>query len=138
MFQDVEAIPPGVDFRQHFHTQLDQCQVVLVVIGPGWLTIKDDLGTRRLDQESDMVRLEIEVALQRKIPLIPLLVDNATMPSHEQLPKTIQAFAFQQWSADSRQSGLSTGHESPHPSAGAIFAIILLLRIESIAQRRRH
>jgi hypothetical protein len=95
VFQDVEAIPPGVDFRQYLHARLDQCQVVLVVIGPGWLTIKDDLGTRRLDQEGDMVRLEIEVTLQRKIPLIPLLVDNATMPSHEQLPETIQALAFQ-------------------------------------------
>jgi hypothetical protein len=42
-----------------------------------------------------MVRLEIEVSLQRKIPLIPLLVDNATMPSRDQLPETIRAFAFQ-------------------------------------------
>ena len=61
---------------------------------PRLVTIPDDRGNRRLDQESDMVRLEIEVALQRKIPLIPLLVDNAAMPSHEQLPETIQPFAF--------------------------------------------
>jgi hypothetical protein len=95
VFQDVEAIPSGVDFRQHIHTQLDQCQVILPVIGPAWLTIKDDQGTRRLDQEGDLVRLEIEVALQRKIPIIPLLVDNATMPAREKLPVTIQKLAFQ-------------------------------------------
>ena len=95
VFQDVEAIPPGVDFRQYLHAQLDQCQVVLTVIGPGWLTFKDDQGNRRLDQEGDMVRLEIETALQRKIPLIPLLIDNATMPSPEKLPETIRQFAFQ-------------------------------------------
>jgi hypothetical protein len=95
VFQDVEAIPVGVDFRQHLHAQLEQCQVVLVVIGAEWLTMKDDSETRRLDQESDVVRLEIEVALQRKVPLIPLLVDNATMPSQEELPETIRALAFQ-------------------------------------------
>jgi hypothetical protein len=95
VFQDVEAIPPGVDFRQHLHTLLNQCQVLLVVIGRDWLMVKDEQGIRRLDQQSDMVRLEIEVGLQRKIPLIPLLVDNAMMPSREQLPETIRAFAFQ-------------------------------------------
>jgi hypothetical protein len=94
VFQDVEAIPPGVDFRQHLHAQLGQCQVVLVVIGPAWLTITDELGTRRLDQASDIVRLEIEVALQHKIPIIPLLVEKATMPLQEQLPGTIQQLAF--------------------------------------------
>lgn len=95
VFQDVEGIPPGVDFRQHLYAQLDQCQVLLLVIGPGWLTIKDEYENLRLDQPGDIVRLEIEVAMQRKIPIIPLLIDNATMPSSEKLPKSIQELAFQ-------------------------------------------
>ena len=95
LFQDVEAIPPGVDFRQHLQTQLQNCQVVLVVIGPDWVAAMDEQGNRRLDQEQDWVRLEIEIALQRKIVLIPLLVDNAKMPSQNELPKSIKEFAFQ-------------------------------------------
>ena len=95
VFQDVEAIPPGVDFRQHLHTQLHNCQLVLVVIGPDWVNAKDEQGNRRLDQEHDWVRLEIEIALHRKIPLIPLLVDNAKMPVQKGLPESIKEFPFQ-------------------------------------------
>ena len=95
VFQDVEAIPPGVDFRQHLQAQLENCRVVLVVIGSDWVTATDEQGNPRLDQEQDWVRLEVEVALRRKIPLIPLLVDNSKMPSQNELPESIREFAFQ-------------------------------------------
>jgi hypothetical protein len=94
VFQDVESIPPGVDFRQYLHTQLARCQVFLAVIGQSWLNIKDNQGNRRLDLAEDMVRLEIEVALQRRIPIIPLLLDRATMPARHALPDPIGDLAF--------------------------------------------
>ncbi len=95
VFQDVEAIRPGVDFQRHLIAQLDQCQVLLAVIGPDWLTSQDEHGNRRIDRPRDLVRLEIESALRRKIPIIPLLVDNASMPSQDQLPESIRELAFQ-------------------------------------------
>lgn len=95
VFQDVEAIPPGVDFRQHLQSQLQHCRVVLVVIGPRWLTATDERGNRRLDNEQDWVRYEIEWALQQQTALIPLLVDNAKRPSQEQLPEPIRQLAYQ-------------------------------------------
>ena len=34
VFLDVEAIPPGVDFRRYLTDQVARCEVMLVVIGP--------------------------------------------------------------------------------------------------------
>jgi TIR domain-containing protein len=95
VFQDVEAMPPGADFRQHLQSQLQHCRVVLAVIGPQWVTAIDEHGNRRLDDEQDWVRYEIELALQYQTALIPLLVDNATPPPQEQLPESIRQLAFQ-------------------------------------------
>jgi TIR domain-containing protein len=95
VFQDVEAIPPGVDFRQHLQSQLRHCRAVLVVIGPHWVTATDEHGNRRLDGVQDWVRYEIEWALQQQTALIPLLVNNATPPPQEQLPESIRQLASQ-------------------------------------------
>jgi hypothetical protein len=40
------------------------------------------------------VRLEIEAALKRGIPVIPVLVQGAAMPSHDELPPEIRNFTF--------------------------------------------
>lgn len=95
VFQDIEAIPPGVDFRQHIQSQLQHCRVMLVTIGPHWVTATDEHGNRRLDCEQDWVRYEIEWALQQQAELIPLLVNNATRPSQKQLPEPIHQLASQ-------------------------------------------
>jgi hypothetical protein len=60
------------------------------VIGRQWLTATDNAGRRRLDSPRDFVRIEIEAALQRDIPVIPLLVQGASMPDEDNLPPSIQ------------------------------------------------
>jgi len=35
IFMDVDAIPFGVDFREHLDQAVERCDVVLVVIGKG-------------------------------------------------------------------------------------------------------
>jgi len=47
------------------------------MIGKQWLTIRDKRRRRRLDNEDDLVRSEIGVALKQKIPVIPVIVQNA-------------------------------------------------------------
>ena len=66
------------------------------MIGQQWLTIKDDIGKVRLQNEGDYVRVEIETALRRKekIRVKPLLVDGTPMPLPEQLPDSIKPLAF--------------------------------------------
>jgi hypothetical protein len=43
---------------------------------------------------TDLVRIEVETALRRDIPVVPVLVGNATMPQPADLPDGLQDFAF--------------------------------------------
>lgn len=93
VFFDVDSIPLGCDFHQYLTEQVNSCQVLVAVIGRRWLDIVDDQGRRRLDQEDDFVRIEIEAALQRNIPVVPVLVENATMPRAHHLPDVLRRLA---------------------------------------------
>jgi formylglycine-generating enzyme required for sulfatase activity len=94
VFKDLVSIPPGVEFRKHLYAAITACDVALVVIGREWLEARDAAGNRRLDDDADFVRVEIEAALQRNIALIPLLIDKAPMPRKDQLPLTLQGLVF--------------------------------------------
>ena len=37
----------------------------------------------------DWVRIEVETALERGIPVVPLLIDGATLPGRDQLPESL-------------------------------------------------
>lgn len=92
VFKDVDSIPLGVDFRSHLSTSVGQCDVLLAVIGRQWLrSEKDSRGT---DDPRDYVRIEVEAALQREIPVIPILVQGASLPEAESLPPTLQTLAY--------------------------------------------
>src|SRR5436305_2110625 len=73
IFMDVDSIPLGVDFRQHLNEAVSQCDALIAIIGERWLEIRLH-GLRRLDDPSDFVRIEIEAALTRNIPVIPILL----------------------------------------------------------------
>ncbi|WP_058554419.1 type VI secretion system baseplate subunit TssK [Thiohalocapsa sp. ML1] len=94
LFMDVDDIPLGVDFRDWLDRQIRQCDLVLVVMGRHWLTAEDANGQRRLDAPRDFVRTEIEIALRRGIPLIPVLLDDAQMPDEAALPASIAPLAY--------------------------------------------
>ena len=91
VFKDVENIEPGEDFVERITAAVGSCDVLLVLIGPHWLTITDENSQRRLDNPEDYVRIEIEAALKRKIRVIPILVDEAPMPRANQLPASLAA-----------------------------------------------
>ena len=92
VFRDV-AIEPGVDFVDHIERVMDVCDVCVTVIGPGWATAATG-GRRRLDDPGDLVRLEIERALQRPdVDVIPVLVDGARMPGEHELPEGLRPLA---------------------------------------------
>ena len=74
IFIDVENLRIGDSFPQILSDKLTQCHALVAVIGPAWLEVRDNDGTRRLDNPDDWVRLELEAALKRGIPIIPLLV----------------------------------------------------------------
>jgi len=94
IFKDVDSIPLGVDFREHLNRMVGNCDVVLAVMGDRWLTADDPDRNRRLDDPKDFVRIELEAALERKIPVIPVLVREAQMPEERELPAALAALAY--------------------------------------------
>lgn len=94
VFTDVDNIALGVDFRTILGETVGQCQIFLAVIGDSWLTARNPDGGLRLQDPSDFVRIEIESALQRNIPVIPLLVGGTKMPSKDELPDSLKDLAF--------------------------------------------
>jgi hypothetical protein len=93
VFMDVDAIPVGVRFPRYIHDVIEQTAVQVAVIGPRWLDIAMPDGRRRLDDPDDFVRLEIEAALQRSIPVVPVLVDGGKMPRADELPESLRELA---------------------------------------------
>ena len=93
LFMDVDTIEPGIDFVEAIEQAVGSCEVLIVVIGREWLSIKDAAGKRRLDNPEDFVRLEVESALERKIRVIPVLVEGAQMPPAELLPPSLAQLA---------------------------------------------
>lgn len=93
VFRDIESIAPGDDFADSIRKQLSTCDVLLVLIGPRWLTATDGQGRKRLEDEKDLVRKEIELGLERKIRVIPVLLPGTSMPNANDLPMTLAPLA---------------------------------------------
>jgi hypothetical protein len=91
---DVDAIPLGTNFTKVLHEEVAKCGVLLAVIGPNWLDARDEHGNRRLDNPNDFVRIEIAAALQRNIPVIPILLDGAKIPKADELPEDLKELAL--------------------------------------------
>jgi hypothetical protein len=103
VFVDTEDLMAGDDFRDQISRAIENCTVMIVMIGSKWCDIKSESGELRLEEENDYVRIEIESALARGVKIIPLLVNGAKMPSEKELPESISKLAFLQ--AETIRSG---------------------------------
>ena len=115
VFIDVDKIELGVDFAEEIVRAVAACKVLLVIIGPAWLTVADERG-RRLDDPDDIVRLEIEAALDRGVRVIPILTESAVMPTQHDLPESLAGLA--------RRNALPIRHESFRSDAGRLITAI--------------
>jgi len=106
LFMDVDSIPIGSDFIKVLREEVGKCDALFAVIGRHWLDARDAGGERRLDSAGDFVRIEIATALQRDIPVIPILLDGAKIPSPEELPADLQSLTA--------RNGLDVRHSSFH------------------------
>jgi tetratricopeptide (TPR) repeat protein len=96
VFLDSRSIPAGADFVDELLERLRPCSVLLVVIGPRWLTVTDAAGYRRIDDTEDWVRREIAEALSRGLRVIPVLTNDAVLPAEEDLPPDIAGLSRRQ------------------------------------------
>jgi len=96
VFIDIQNIEPGLDFTEVLDKYLQDCDSLLAVIGRSWTHCKDKRGVRRIEDPDDFVRLEIATALERRVRVVPILVDGATMPGAEELPDALKPLARRQ------------------------------------------
>jgi TIR domain len=95
VFLDVDGIPSGADFRKHIKHQLRECRVVVALFGELWAGKSTD-GNRRIDAPDDWFRIEIETALERNIPVIPVVVEETQFPKSDELPPTLRPLVVRQ------------------------------------------
>jgi formylglycine-generating enzyme required for sulfatase activity len=97
VFMDVDSIPLGADFVEILERWVGECEIMLALIGAGWINAVDPAtGRRRLDDPHDFVRIEIREALRRGIPVVPVLIDGAPMPGAADLPDDLRSLVRRQ------------------------------------------
>jgi formylglycine-generating enzyme required for sulfatase activity len=132
IIRDIDTFPLGRDFRVVIEQEVNACDILVAVIGDRWLdmtyTEGEKAGQRRIDDPSDFVRLEIEAALQRDIPVIPVLVDRATLPSVTDLPDSLQDLIYR------GATEVRAGRDRPSHMSRLITGITALIEEETHTQ----
>ena len=93
VFMDMDSIEIGKDFREVINEAVHSSAVLVALVGRQWTALADGEGHRRLDDPDDLVRFEIQTALERDVLVIPVLVDGARPLRLEQLPAGLQKLA---------------------------------------------
>ena len=93
VYMDVDDLISGKDYRAQIGAIIEDCDVLLAIIGKQWLTLVDDSGRRRLENADDQLRIELETAFQQKKKVIPILIHDATQPACDGLPESLLPLA---------------------------------------------
>src|SRR5262245_29223877 len=96
VFLDVSGLDRGDHWLHTLERQVDDSVAMISLLGEGWADLKDEKGNRRLDNPNDFVRFEIARAFARDIPVLPVLIDGASMPELSQLPSNLVSLTFPQ------------------------------------------
>jgi len=131
LFMDVEGgIGVGQDFVRVIEEQVRACDAMLVLIGPNWLTVKDETGRQRLKNPEDFVRIEVESALRFGKHVIPVLVQKTEMPRADAMPEPLKTLA--------RRHAVGLTHERfKSDTQGLIKALEGVLAEADAARRQR-
>ena len=90
VFMDFDDLKPGEEFGPAIESAVDSSDVLLVLIGKRWVNYRNAGGQRRIDDPQDFVRMEIAGGLKRKVRVIPVLLNDASMPSEADLPSDLK------------------------------------------------
>jgi len=96
VFLDVSGIDGGDHWLHTLERQVDDSVAMVSLLGKGWADVRDDQGNRRLDNPNDFVRFEIARAFARKLPVLPVRIDGASMPQLAELPTNLAPLTFPQ------------------------------------------
>jgi pyruvate/2-oxoglutarate dehydrogenase complex dihydrolipoamide acyltransferase (E2) component len=88
VFMDIDGkIPLGHPWATWLDSRVAACDLMLVLIGRSWVS---EFQARSSPDQRDYVRVEIESALSRKIPVVPVFLGDAPIPSSASLPVSIR------------------------------------------------
>jgi len=103
VFFDINSMRPGARYPDELRRALARSKVLLAVIHRNWIA---DLRERRGARTPDWVFFEIATALRTGMVVVPVLLDDAQLPTPEELPDEISDLAnrhacvLQWWSLD--------------------------------------
>jgi hypothetical protein len=101
VFRDCVSLEAGDSYPDAIREALADADVLVAIVGPGWLSLTDPkTGQRLIDRESDWVRRELAWAHERNIRVVPVLLEDtpahAVQPAADELPPDIRWFAHVQ------------------------------------------
>lgn len=85
VFLDVESIGYGEDFIDKINHVIGRSAICLLLIGSEWVG-RRDTGSLRIQEDGDFVRMEAMAAMNGKVKVIPVLLNDASMPTERELP----------------------------------------------------
>jgi len=89
VFRDISGLRSGEAFEKRIGSKISEATVVIAVIGADWIG-RRYFRKSRLLTEDDWVRKELEHSLASEIPVIPVLVGDAALPTRDQLPTSLK------------------------------------------------
>jgi len=89
VFLDIYGIPLATDWRERVREITVHGGALVALIGPRWLGKRAD-GSARIHDPDDPVRNELETALEANVPVFPILLEGASMPSTSDLPASLK------------------------------------------------
>ena len=141
VFIDLKGIDGFSDWLAVLKDHVAGTAAMISLIGPGWLEVQDKDGNRRLDNPDDFVRFEIREATSRRIPVLPVLLDGASIPAKDQLPPDMHGLLSWQamrleathFETDTKEIGKELRKHLPKPlgvsrpiAAAAVLASLVL------------
>lgn len=95
IFIDKKGIPVGFDFKSYIAKKIKKYDIMLAIIGNQWLTLKDVNNELRILNYDDILRMELAEGFKnKKMLIIPVLIDNTKMPDKDFLPDDIKELSF--------------------------------------------
>jgi len=90
VFFDRQGIQAGENFVRTIESAFDDCRMFIPLIGKEWNNI---MKSRHALGERDFVLEEISHALDKGVIIIPVLIDDALMPSKKDIPERLHSFS---------------------------------------------
>jgi hypothetical protein len=89
--RDIDWRETGLGFAEAIERAVDSIEVFIALLGKNWV-IK--LKEHEQTEQEDYTRLEVATALRCQVLVIPVLVQGASIPSHEELPDDLVLLAY--------------------------------------------